>query len=239
VCSDAQAAALYDVLNPWHPSDDFYLPLVMAAPSALDVGCGTGTLLKGARAAGHPGRLVGVDPDGAALQVARQRPDVAWHRGTAAAMPFTGEFPLATMTGHAVQCLLTDAEVRASLAAVHRALTAGGRFAFETRNPAVRPWEQWAAGPPREVTDPAGRRLVVGLDLLDVDGDLVTFTETTSDPDGTVLRVDRSVLRFLDADALTGLLTEAGFTVEARYGDWSGGPYQPGSREIVTVATRS
>lgn len=69
--SDAQAAELYNVLNPWGPSDDFYLSLAMAAPSVLDVGCGTGGMLHRARALGHPGRLLGVDPDGAALAVAR------------------------------------------------------------------------------------------------------------------------------------------------------------------------
>ncbi len=45
------------------------LSLAMDAPSVLDVGCGTGTMLHRARAAGHPGRLVGIDPDRAALQV--------------------------------------------------------------------------------------------------------------------------------------------------------------------------
>jgi ubiquinone/menaquinone biosynthesis C-methylase UbiE len=41
--SDEEAASLYDVLNPWGPSDDFYLALVMDAKSVLDVGCGTGS----------------------------------------------------------------------------------------------------------------------------------------------------------------------------------------------------
>ena len=40
----------------------------MAAPSVLDVGCGTGRLLHRAREAGHAGRLCGVDPDVAALE---------------------------------------------------------------------------------------------------------------------------------------------------------------------------
>jgi SAM-dependent methyltransferase len=69
--ADADAAALYDLLNPWGPSDDFYLSYVMDAPSVLDVGCGTGTLLHRARECGHTGRLCGLDPDVAALDRAR------------------------------------------------------------------------------------------------------------------------------------------------------------------------
>jgi SAM-dependent methyltransferase len=67
--SDAEAAALYNVLNPWGASDDFYLGLVMQARSALDVGCGTGVLLHHARDAGHRGRLCGVDPDPASSRL--------------------------------------------------------------------------------------------------------------------------------------------------------------------------
>ena len=90
--SDEQAAALYDVLNRWGPSDDFYLGLAMEARSVLDVGCGTGALLHRAREAGHTGRLCGVDPDDARLNVARRRADVEWVSGTAASMTFDREF---------------------------------------------------------------------------------------------------------------------------------------------------
>jgi len=69
-------AAWYDVLNPWGPSDDFYLDLVMSAACVLDVGCGTGRLLHRAREAGHTGRLCGLDPDPAMLEQARARTDI-------------------------------------------------------------------------------------------------------------------------------------------------------------------
>ncbi|SDY01979.1 Methyltransferase domain-containing protein [Modestobacter sp. DSM 44400] len=234
--SDADAAALYDVLNPWHPSDDFYLSLVMEAASVLDVGCGTGTVLKAARAAGHPGRLVGIDPDRAALRVARVQNDVEWIECTAASLPHHREFELAIMTGHAFQCLVTDDELRASLAAVHRALVPGGRFAFETRNPAARAWEQWASAPPAHVVDPAGRPLQIAYEVLSVAGGVVSFTETTRNVDGTALRTDPASLRFLDGAALAGFLAEAGFAVRAQFGGWSGQPLEPDSTEIVTVA---
>ena len=234
--SDDQAAALYEALNPWGPSDDFYLGLVMAAPSALDVGCGTGLMLRRAREAGHTGRLCGLDPDRASLALARRRADVDWVEGTAASMRFQGEFELAVMMGHAFQTLIDDDELRASLAAIHRALSGGGRFAFETRNPLVRAWEDWNPAGAVDVVDPSGRPLRLWHEVGSVDGELVTLTETTADPDGTRLRVDRASLRFLGADRLDALLAEAGFEVAERYGGWSRDPFTPSSREIITIA---
>jgi SAM-dependent methyltransferase len=80
VFSDADSAALYDVLYPWDPqlwpSDGSYYESVMAAGSVLDVGCGTGSMLHRAREQGHTGRLVGLDPNRAALARARRRIDI-------------------------------------------------------------------------------------------------------------------------------------------------------------------
>ncbi len=236
--SDAEAAALYNVLNPWGPSDDFYLFLAMASPSVLDIGCGTGTMLHRARSAGHTGRLVGIDPDRAALDVARRRSDIEWMESTAASMAWDREFDLAVMMSHAFQCFVTDEELRASLAAIRRALVDGGRFVFETRNPAVREWEAWNPGNRIDVVDPAGRAVRVTYQVLSVEAHVVTFIETTSDPDGTVLRVDRASLRFLAADALTRLLTDAGFVIDAQDGGWFGEAVEETSTEIVTSARK-
>lgn len=237
--SDAEAASLYNVLNPWGTSDAFYLALAMASPSVLDVGCGTGTMLHRARSAGHTGRLVGVDPDRAALDVARQRGDIEWMEGTAASMTWDRDFDLAVMMSHAFQCFVTDDELRASLAAIRRALVDGGRFVFETRNPAARAWEEWHPGNPIDVVDPAGRAVRITYHVQSVDGAVVTLTETTSDRDGAVLREDRASLRFLDADALRRLLAEAGFVIDARYGGWFGETVEQTTKEIVTFARKA
>ncbi|CAM5439952.1 methyltransferase [Streptomyces spiroverticillatus] len=251
----ADDAALYDILNPWdpehRPDDGFYGSLVMAAGSVLDVGCGTGSLLCVARERGHRGRLTGLDPDRAALERARGKGarGVAWVEGPAAdagRLCGTG-FALVTMTGHAFQCLVTDEEVRDSLSGVHEALRPGGRFVFDTRHPQARAWDRWnpvasevrvelpggGGGPGRPL------RFWHEVDaVVESPSTVVDFHSTAAEPDGTVLRVDSSRLRFLRPAALNAFLAEAGFEVEAQYGDWARGPLAPGSAEIISVARK-
>jgi SAM-dependent methyltransferase len=243
VYSDDDAAALYELLNPWEPSDDFYLWYVMAADSVLDVGCGTGRLLHRAREAGHPGRLCGVDPDPAALARARRRTDVEWVQGTAVEMIWTGEFDLAVMASNVFQVFVTGEELARSLAATRAALVPGGRLVFGTRNPGVRAWEGWNPANPIDVVDHRGRELrilyqveSVAYQVESVAGAVVTFTETTATRDGSPLRVDRGSLRFLDAEGVEAALAGSGFRVEAWFGDWSRGPLTEASDNIVVVA---
>ena len=238
--SDTGLAALYDLLNPWAACDDFYLDLVMAAPSVLDVGCGTGTLLHRARREGHTGRLCGLDPAGAMLARARVRTDVTWVRADAAAADACGRFELVVMTGHAFQALVDDATLRASLAAIRAGLADGGRFAFETRNPLVRPWRAWTPENAAEVQDPSGAPIRVAHAVrTPVEGDRVHFTTAFTGPPGSTARTSSSTLRFLGTEALDGFLAEAGLAVEQRFGDWDRSPWTPDAPEIITVARRS
>ncbi|MGI9092800.1 MAG: class I SAM-dependent methyltransferase [Mycobacteriales bacterium] len=235
-----QLAEWYDVLNPWGASDDFYLALVTAATAVLDVGCGTGGLLRRARESGHPGQLCGVDPDRAMLDRARAGSGVDCILGDAASMRFDREFDLVVMTGHAFQELVDDDDLRASLEAIRSALTDDGRFAFETRNPLVRVWEQWTPENATEVTGADGVAMRVAHRVqTPVTGDVVSLSETFSGPMWDRPQVSRGRLRFLSVNALAGFLTEAGLAIEAQCGDWDRGPLTEQSHEIITIATRT
>jgi SAM-dependent methyltransferase len=236
--SDAQyLAALYDIVNNHDgPDEACYLGLARSADRVLDVGCGTGAMLHRARADGHRGRLVGLDPDPAMLAQARRRADIEWVEGFLPDAGFDAEFDLVYMTGHAVQVLLDDRDIRELFAAVHDALAPGGHFAFETRNPHARAWQCWTPDHAVEVVGPDGRTARVWHVVERVGGEFVTFTETVEVAGRREPLVSRSTLRFLPAEALDRLLAAAGFVVDERYGDWDRSPLTPAAREIITVA---
>lgn len=224
------------MLNPWGPSDDFYLDLVMSADRVLDVGCGTGTLLHRARDTGHRGRLCGLDPDPAMLDRARGRTDTEWVLADAASAAWDREFDLAVMASHAFQSFVGDQELRDSLRAIRAALVDGGRFAFETRHPQARAWEDWNSS--FEARNPDGEVAVVSYAVREVVGDVVHLTETLSGRWWERPHAEDGALRFLDPDTLDGFLHEAGLTVQHRYGDWQRGPLTATSEEIITIARR-
>ncbi|MBX9393966.1 class I SAM-dependent methyltransferase [Streptomyces sp. TRM72054] len=238
---DAFLAELYDALNPWGPGDDFYLDLVMSADSVLDVGCGTGRLLRRARQAGHSGRLTGLDPAAAMLvQGRRGTREVEWVLGDLRCTAWREEFDLVVMTGHAFQELLGDEDVRLSLTAVRESLRPDGEFVFDTRNPGARAWESWTPERIHEVRGPDGDVVRVWHEALTpVRGERVAFTETFDGPRWDVPQVSRSTIRFLGVDTLDRFLGEAGLVVGQRYGDWGRGPFTGASPEIISVVRRT
>lgn len=211
----------------------------MSAAAVLDVGCGTGAPLHGARWAGHTGRLCGLDPADGMLAEARKRSDIEWVLGDLADVGWQREFDLVVMTGHAFQVFVTDDELRTSLAAIRSALTEDGHFAFETRNPSVRAWEQWTPDNAAEITDAAGAVVRMAHEVeTPVEGDVVRFTTTFTSPSWQRPQVSRSTLRFLDADSLSSFLSGAGLVIEEQFGDWAGQPLTGTSPEIITIARR-
>ena len=237
--ADVRLAALYDAFHPSVQRDDFafYMPFIMSSQSVLDVGCGTGALLKRARESGHTGRLCGLDPAEGMLEQARALSDIEWVAGDLGSASWDEEFDLVVMTGHAFQVLVEDETVLASFAAVRRCLKGDGRFAFETRNPGARAWESWTPDNAREVVDGSGSVIRMAHEVeLPASGDTVSFVTTFTSPDWDGPEVSRSTLRFLNADALGALLFDSGFKIEEQFGDWDRRPLDETSSEIITVA---
>ena len=208
-------ASLYDALDPDRSDLDFYLQLLeeIGARSVVDIGCGTGVFALLLAAKGID--VVGVDPAGAMLDVARAKPGaekVRWVHGYAADLP-PMEVDAVTMTANTAQVFVTDVDWEETLAVCHRISRPGGSLLFETRGPAPRPWESWAAY--RGTTEVEGVGPVTEwYEIVEVTDGLVTFDAHNLLPDGEDV-VARSTLRFRSREELDRSLAAAGFEVVA------------------------
>ncbi len=236
--ADPRLTALYDAINPPGPDHAFYLALAEPpAKRVLDVGCGTGVLACAFAARGH--RVTGAEPAEAMLSLARRRPDgraVTWIGSGALELDLEARFDQIVMTGHVFQVFLEDREIAAVLANLRRHLAPGGRLTFETRNPEIRCWDQWRPKTSAErVHVPDVGEIEVHWDIREEAWPFVTYETHVRLPDGTVI-VEPDTLRFLELDALSAMIEQAGFGKTGFYGDWDGSPIAPDCPEFIVVA---
>jgi SAM-dependent methyltransferase len=232
--ADPRLAALYDVFDNDRSDLDTYVAIAeeVRAGTVLDIGCGTGSLA--VRLAAQGLTVVGVDPAGASLDVARAKPHaerVTWVLGDATALGSLGlAADLAVMTGNVAQVFVSDDDWARTLDAVCACLRPGGWFAFETRRPEVRDWERWDVEP-STVAVPGGAVVVVSMTVTEVALPLVTFESTTTVGGEAVS--SSSTLRFRQQHEVERDLREHGFEVT----DVREAPDRPG-KELVFLARR-
>ena len=229
-------AAIYDPLDPDRSDLDAYVGVAeeLGARRVLDIGCGTGVfaLLLADRGI----EVVGVDPAQASIDVARGKPGgerVRWICGDATALPSL-RVDLATMTANVAQQIVDHQTWQQTLRGAYEALRPGGHLVFETRDPARRAWEEWNREASYGMTQIPGVGAVESwVDLVRVDGPLVTFRHTyVFAADGQVL-TSHSTLRFREREEIEADLADQGYVVEGV----RDAPDRPG-REFVFLALR-
>ncbi|MBB5165106.1 bifunctional 2-polyprenyl-6-hydroxyphenol methylase/3-demethylubiquinol 3-O-methyltransferase UbiG [Mycobacterium sp. AZCC_0083] len=241
-------APIYDAFDAERDDLTAYLNIAdeLGAGRVLDIGCGTGCLVI---LLAHGGRtVVGVDPAEASLEVAKSKDRtgrITWVQGDAttlgrakrreAVLPALAA-DLALMTGNVAQVFLTDDAWTQTLQGIHAALRSHGYFAFETRRPERRAWEEWIADTPQVTLDVPGIGLVERgpFEVTEVRLPFVSFRYTYRFlSDGVVVTSD-STLRFRSRDEVESSLLAVGYRVlEVR-----DAPDRPG-REFVFIAERT
>jgi hypothetical protein len=168
------------------------------------------------------------------LEVARGKVGagkVRWIHGDATGLPEL-QVDLAVMTGNVAQVFLGDEEWVATLYGVRAALAPGGRFVFETRDPARKAWLEWNREATYQRVEVPGVGAVENwTEVLEVREPFVTIRSNyVFESDGAVL-TSESTLRFRTRAEIEESLQATGFTV-AEVRD---APDRPG-KEFVFVA---
>lgn len=235
--ADPELVSFYDLENGWADDTRFCAALAEEAGSVLDLGCGTGLLLAGLDARK---RRAGVDPAAAMLAVAKARTGgtgVNWIEGDVCGIRLAERFDLVVMTGHAFQCLLTGEARRQACRSIAAHLAPGGRFIFDSRNPARREWLEWTPeASRREIVHPQFGRCTAWNDIaFDARHSIATY-ETVYEQQATGRRWQASArIAFPSRGEIHEALAEARLQVADWTGNWQGAAWHEDAPEIIAT----
>jgi len=234
---DRNLAQFYDVINLWDSDQDYCSALAKDAGSVLDIGCGTGVFLTAL-----PNELttVGVDPAGAMLEIARNRPNchqVKWIEGDTRTFRLDQKFDLIVLTGHAFQCFLSEVDQLATLKTIASHLSPTGRFIFDMRNPAREAWKDWMDDTSKETIHhpELGATQTWSNVSREASTAIVTYDTHYQVVETGQLFSASSDITFTPQDVLNNRIIQSGLMVDQWLGDWQGEAFTEQSKEIIPI----
>jgi SAM-dependent methyltransferase len=234
---DEAAARRYDT-----PGTGMFAPEVLgptvdrlvalaAGGRALEFAIGTGRVAVPLAARGVP--VAGIElsePMIAQLRTKAGADAIPVVQGDMATARAPGEYALVYLVFNTISNLQTQDEQVACFQNAARHLAPGGRFVIELMVPQLR-----ALPPGQAATVFAARPGYVGVDTYDVLNQHLVSHHFRFGPDGREAEVFRSPHRYVWPAELDLMARLAGFTLESRHADWSGGEFTAESRSHVSV----
>jgi SAM-dependent methyltransferase len=233
---DADAAARYDT-----PGEGMFAPAVLdptvdrlaelaGGGRALEFAVGTGRVAVPLAERGVP--VAGIELSAPMVEQLRTRADEATIpvvAGDMATSRVPGEFALVYLVYNTISNLLTQAEQVACFRNAARHLTPGGRFVIELWVPQLR-----LLPPGQTATVHRVEPGYIGLDTYDVVNQQVVSHHVWFG-DGKQARLFRTPHRYVWPAELDLMAQLAGFELESRNADWSGGEFTAESWSHVSV----
>lgn len=239
--TNPRLVASYDALNALGKDRDFWVAEMekLSPKTIIDLGCGTGLLTCDLAARGY--EMIGVEPSGAMLELAKQKPyagKIKWIEG--GYEKFEGlKADVVLMTSHVAQFFLEDKEWQFMLNASYKALNSDGYIIFDSRQHREKSFQSWpTANTRRTVHDSADGDIEWWCNLLETKERNARY-----ELHYRFLRTDEEVtstdtLIFRSKEELVQSLKNAGFMVEKIYGDWDGSLLSDSSPEMIFVAAK-
>lgn len=246
---DPRLVAVYNTVCALGDEKEFYIKLAkdLAVKTIVDLGCGTGLLTIELAKQGF--KMIGIEPSKPMLEVAQKNSeglDIKWIEGGATSLQeFNAD--LVIMTGHVAQFHLENEQWLNALKSIYKSLKPGGYLAFESRNPAVQPWNNpnqekntdwYAPNFHKTFKDPKEGEIEYRAKLIEVDGRKVTsegyylFTKTGEE------LTSKNTLIFRTREEIEQSLKDAGFSIESVYGNWDWSEANPDSPEFIFITKK-
>lgn len=246
--SSPKLAALYDLFCPLGKDSDFFLGEAkrIGSETIIDLGCGTGILT--VELAKQSSRVIGVDPAGEMLKLARNRPGgqrVQWLKGSTeafAGLDFldSGGADLVIMTSHVAQFFLEESAWRQALKDIKNILKPGGRLLFDSRNPLTWAWRNWTwAKSRRTVNHDEFGDVEMWTELVNEKANRVQFELHYHFKQNDERLSSLNELIFRSREELEESFHHHELTVEALYGDWDSRPFHRESEELLFLVQKS
>jgi len=239
--SDPLLVLAYDALNALGEDRDFWLKEIerLAPKTIIDLGCGTGLLTCDLAKRGYV--MIGVEPAGKMLDIARTKPyadNVQWIEG--GYQKFDGlKADMVLMTSHVAQFFLDDKDWQAMLKVAYKAINTGGHIIFDSRTPIFPPYQTWPTeSSPQRVQDVTLGPIDWYYKLLGIKGNRVRYQLQFHFINSGEKVTSTDELIFRSQDELTRSLENAEFKVEAVYGDWDNSLATSVSPEMIFVAKK-
>jgi SAM-dependent methyltransferase len=232
--------SLYDTFNALGDDLDFYCTIIeeLAPYSIVDIGCGTGLLTCEIAKRGY--KVTGIEPSNLMLNLAKKKEyanQINWVNGDCRSLQGL-KTDLILMTSHVAQFFLEEAQWKLLLQQAYNSLQTGGNIIFDSRNPIVKPWENWSKSKTIKTYNSEYGEVKIWYDLSKVNKNRVSYKIHYFFLNSGEEIISQNELIYRSNEEIKESLISFGFSCDKIYGNWDRSIYGENSPEMIFIGTK-